>query len=165
MPLQIHGSTVSTCTQRVLLVLGELGLSSHLVEVNMMKGEHKVLATAALSKVEDTDTDQSPDFLKNIQPFGKIPTLDDGSLRIFESRAICRYLVAKYAPKDSPLSLPVKADDIAAFEQVASVECSYFDPNITKLAYEKMLKRYFGLFRMIATLLLTDTMPKDDGSR
>ena len=89
----------------------------------------------------------TPDFLEDpaytqvFHPFGRIPALQDGSNRIFESKAICRYLVAKYAPDDSELSLPKEARDVGAFEQAASVEFSYFDPNVTKLAYEKLFKK------------------------
>ncbi|THY42255.1 glutathione S-transferase III [Aureobasidium pullulans] len=40
---------------------------------------------------------------------------------------------------------PTKLEEIARFEQVASVESSYFDTSIFKIAYEKMFKQFFGL--------------------
>ncbi|THX64148.1 glutathione S-transferase III [Aureobasidium pullulans] len=94
----------------------------------MKRGEHK-----------------TPDFIRDVHPFGKLPAFEDGSLHIFESRAICRYLVAKYASPDSVMLPPTKLGDIASFEQVASVESSYFDTSIFKIAYEKMFKQFFGL--------------------
>lgn len=62
-------------------------------------------------------------------------------MHIFESRAICRYLVAKYASSDSVMPPPTKLEEIARFEQEASVESSYFDTSIFKIAYEKMFKQ------------------------
>ncbi|THV85403.1 glutathione S-transferase III, partial [Aureobasidium pullulans] len=88
---------------------------------------------------------RTPDFIRDVHPFGKLPAFEDGSLHIFESRAICRYLVAKYASPDSVMPPPTKLEEIARFEQVASVESSYFDTSIFKIAYEKMFKQFFGL--------------------
>ena len=79
--------------------------------------------------------------MQQFHSFGRIPALQDGSDRIFESKAICRYLVAKYASDSSELSLPKEARDVGAFEQAASVEFSYFDPVVTKLGYEKLFKK------------------------
>ncbi|KAG2170777.1 hypothetical protein JADG_010516 [Aureobasidium aubasidani] len=111
-----------------MLVLNELDLSYELISIDMKRGEHK-----------------TSDFIRDVHPFGKLPAFEDGSLHIFESRAICRYLVAKYASPDSVMLSPTKLEDIASFEQVASVESSYFDTSIFKIAYEKMFKQFFGL--------------------
>ncbi|KAI4732024.1 hypothetical protein E4T49_00116 [Aureobasidium sp. EXF-10728] len=118
MALKLYGSKMSTCTQRVMLVLNELSLSYELVDINMMKGEHKVILVNPLSDALEVD-----------------------SLRIFESKAISRYLVAEYASSKSTLCIPAKSKDLALFEQAASVEYSYFEPSISKLAYEKMFKK------------------------
>ena len=63
--------------RKVVIFLAEKGLDYELVEVDMMKGEHK-----------------TPDFLKK-NPSGKLPVLelDDGRC-LAESIAICRYLEA-----------------------------------------------------------------------
>ena len=82
------------------------------------------------------------DFVEKVHPFGRIPALEDGAVHIFESKAICRYLVAKYATSDSSLTLPQNAGELAMFEQAASVEYSYFEPAVFKLAYELMFKKY-----------------------
>lgn len=44
MSVKLLGSAQSTCTQRVLLVLRELGVEYDLEEISMQKGEHKVKA-------------------------------------------------------------------------------------------------------------------------
>lgn len=83
---------------------------------------------------------QDKQYIAKFHPFGRIPALQDGDLIVFESRAICRYLVAKYAKDDSTLRLPTHPAKLAHFEQLASVEYSYFDPAVTQLAYEKLFK-------------------------
>lgn len=40
--LALYGAVYSTCTQRVLIVLNELGLSYEMKNVDLMKGAHKV---------------------------------------------------------------------------------------------------------------------------
>lgn len=42
MSVKVFGAQYSTCTQRVLAVLHELGVQYHLEFVDMTKGEHKV---------------------------------------------------------------------------------------------------------------------------
>lgn len=51
---------------------------------------------------------QQPAFL-NINPCGKIPALVDADLCIFESAAICNYILNRYAPAS-----PIKPQDPAA---------------------------------------------------
>ncbi|KAH0290414.1 glutathione S-transferase III, partial [Aureobasidium sp. EXF-3399] len=121
-----------------MLVLNELGLPYELVSIDMGKAEHK-----------------TPKFVREMHPFGKLPALEDGSLHLFESRAICKYLVAKYASPDSGMSLPELPEDIAMYEQAASVEYSYFDTSVFKLAYEKKFKEFFGRGEADSTVVET----------
>lgn len=85
---------------------------------------------------------QTEKFVKDFHPFGRLPVVDDEGVRLFESRAICSYLVAKYAPTESPFRHPADAASLGVFEQMASVEYSYFDTAMSKLAYEKIFKKY-----------------------
>lgn len=43
MAIKLYGSTLSTCTQRVLQVLTELDVPYEYSDVNMALGEHKVI--------------------------------------------------------------------------------------------------------------------------
>lgn len=40
--ITLHGAVYSTCTQRVLIALHELGLDFKLQSIEMKEGEHKV---------------------------------------------------------------------------------------------------------------------------
>src|SRR3989338_674338 len=125
MVYKLLGSPISTCVQRVLTTLKEKNLEYELVPIDLSKGEHK-----------------SASFLEK-QPFGVIPVLDDDGFLIYESRAICRYLEAKHKGQGTEL-IPTEIKALALFEQGASIETSYFDPNASGLAFEKLFKGLFG---------------------
>ncbi|KAG8702971.1 hypothetical protein FRC12_015543 [Ceratobasidium sp. 428] len=128
MVIKIHGVKESTCTKRVLTVCNELGLKYEVVHVDYMKGAHK-----------------QPEYLDTMQPFGVVPVLEDeDGTKIYESRAMCRYLTAKYG-KDSGL-LPSSNDVVryGLFEQAASVEYSSFDPYASGLTRERVFSKIFG---------------------
>ncbi|CAE6472752.1 unnamed protein product [Rhizoctonia solani] len=124
----IHGIAMSTCTQRVVTVCNELGINYKINTIDFAAKEHK-----------------SPEYIATKQPFGAVPVLvDEDGTQLFESRAISRYLVAKYG-KDSGL-VPNQTDLKAygLFEQAASIEYSTFDPNAAPLTYERVFAPMFG---------------------
>ncbi|CAE6417859.1 unnamed protein product [Rhizoctonia solani] len=124
----IHGHAFSTCTKRVTATCNEIGLKYKIVTIDFANKEHK-----------------TEEYLATRQPFGVIPVLvDEDGTQIYESRAICRYLVAKYG-KDSGL-LPSQSDIKAygLFEQAASVEYSSFDPYAAPLTGERIFAKMFG---------------------
>ncbi|EED23155.1 glutathione-S-transferase theta, GST, putative [Talaromyces stipitatus ATCC 10500] len=129
MAFKLYGSPLSGCTQRVLLVLAEKGVEDfELLPVNLMKGEHKM-----------------PNYTEK-HPFGVIPLLEEGEFRLFESRAISRYLAIKY--KDKGTSLVPSAGDWAGwalFEQWAAVESSNFHYYCEQILTQKMWNPYKGL--------------------
>ncbi len=63
---------------RTIWTLEELGVPYERKIMNAMKGEHKQPAFLALN------------------PFGKVPTIQDGEVTLYESSAICIYLGDKY---------------------------------------------------------------------
>ncbi|KAL2822788.1 glutathione S-transferase [Aspergillus cavernicola] len=101
-----------------------MSIQVFVVPINVTKGEH----TTSL-------------FVAECHPFGKIPVFKQGNTQIFESRAIWRYLAAKY---QADLGPPANPDDLATFEQLDSVGYSHFDPAISGLAYGKLFKRARG---------------------
>lgn len=101
MPLTVHGSPYSTCSQRVLTALAEKGVEAEVHSLNFATQEHK-----------------QPEFLK-LQPFGKVPVLEDDGFFVYESRAIAKYIAKKYAGQGTKL-IPDDSDVKAygLFEQV-----------------------------------------------
>ena len=74
--IKIYGSKRSSAFRCVWLA-EELGLEYEIVEVDFQKGEHK-----------------SPEYLK-LNPNEKVPTMTDGDFVLWESLAICYYLMEK----------------------------------------------------------------------
>jgi len=129
MPIKVYGMAMSTCTQRVLTTLIEKGLKYEIVNVDFAAGEHK-----------------SPKYLEEKQPFGVIPVLiDEDGFKIYESRAICRYLELKYKGKGTELIPSKDASSQGLFEQAASIETSYFDPYASPIVFERAFKKMKGL--------------------
>jgi glutathione S-transferase len=71
----------------------------------------------------------------------------DDTLSLFESRAIGRYLVAKYGPGSGSTLVPDPSDIVATakFEQAMSIENNNFDPTGGQLAFELLLKPVRGM--------------------
>ncbi|TFK45755.1 glutathione S-transferase [Heliocybe sulcata] len=124
MVLKLYGHTVSSATKRVACIANELKVPYELVTIDLFSGEHKW--AAALEK----------------QPFGELPWIDDGGFVLYESRAICRYLVAKYGPSSS--LVPKDLTGNAKFEQAASIEICNFEPYAHVIAIEKLIKPASG---------------------
>src|SRR4051812_8670664 len=83
--MKIYGHPMSTCTRKVLTTLVEKSHEPELVVVDFATGEHK--KPAHMSR----------------QPFGQIPTLEDGGFTLYESRAMMRYIdETKSGPKLTP---------------------------------------------------------------
>ncbi|KAK3385818.1 putative glutathione S-transferase, partial [Podospora didyma] len=127
MVIKIHGLKGSTCTQRVCTVLYEKNIPFEFIDVDFAIGEHK-----------------SEKYMR-LHPFGKVPVLDDDGFILFESRAIAKYIAAKYADQGTPL-LPAAGDlkTIGLYEQACSMEQSYFDPPTFGLSFEKLWKSWQG---------------------
>lgn len=76
--LKLHYHPLSTYSRRVRIACIEKGISIELVELDMAKGAHR-----------------SPDFLR-LNPYGRVPTLEDDGVVLYESTAILEYLEATH---------------------------------------------------------------------
>ncbi|GFP85623.1 glutathione s-transferase parb [Phtheirospermum japonicum] len=127
MAIKVHGATFSTATWRVLACLHEKGLDYEFVTINMIgAGEHK----------------KEP-FI-SINPFGQVPALEDGDLKLFESRAISRYIAYAYAENGTSLVI----DDPKKMAIVGvgmEVEAHQYDPPAAKLTWELCMKPLMGM--------------------
>ncbi|KAG6907132.1 hypothetical protein DXG01_010351 [Tephrocybe rancida] len=126
MVLKLHAFPLSTNSRRVAAVLIEKQVPFELVVIDRAVNEHK-----------------SADYLKK-QPFGQAPYIDDDGFILFESRAISRYIATKYANQGTKL-IPTDLKEIALFEQAASIEVTNFDPSVTVIFWENVVKLRFGL--------------------
>ncbi|CEN61846.1 hypothetical protein ASPCAL08494 [Aspergillus calidoustus] len=131
MSLKLNGHLQSLCTQRVLLTLAEKGVKDfELVSVDFMTGEHKL-----------------PAYTEK-HPFGLIPLLEDGDFKLFESRAIARYIATKFHGQGTPLTpAPGDVQSWALFEQWASVE-----QNFTAYADQILTQKLWNGFRGLPTI-------------
>ena len=126
MAIKLYGPAMSTCVKRVLTTLKEKGLEYELVPVDLSKGEHKSEA------------------FREKQPFGVVPVLEDDGFVIYESRAICRYLEAKYKGQGTELIPTGDVQALGIFEQGASIETGYYDACVSGIVFEKLFKPMFG---------------------
>ncbi|KAF8212788.1 glutathione S-transferase [Mycena galopus ATCC 62051] len=79
-----------------------------------------------------------------MQPFGQVPVLDDDGFLLYESRAICRYIIEKYPDQGTDL-MPKGLKERAMVEQMAYVEAMTFHPAITAIIEEALGKPRSGL--------------------
>ncbi|KAF7290425.1 hypothetical protein HMN09_01300600 [Mycena chlorophos] len=80
-------------------------------------------------------------------PFGLVPVLEDDGVFIYETRAICRYIVDKY-PAYGPRLAPgsdSSAAERAKFEAAACVEAMTFFAKVVELGREVLKKPAQGL--------------------
>lgn len=126
MAMKLHGTVGSNATFRALVALIEKDLDFEFVTVDYAGREHK-----------------TPQFLER-NPFGQIPAFEDGNLKLFESRAISKYVSEAYADKGTNLTNndPKKM----AIQTVwMEVESQKFEPASARLVWELALKPILGL--------------------
>jgi len=104
----IHGTPGSPYLRSALLGLEEKGTPYRLNVVGM--GEHKQAAHLAR------------------HPFGRIPVLDHGDFRLYETQAILRYLDAVFP--DPPLR-PTDAQRLARMDQIVGIVDWYLFPQVS----------------------------------
>ncbi|KAF5345702.1 hypothetical protein D9758_013049 [Tetrapyrgos nigripes] len=127
MTLKIYGYHNSTCSKRVAVVLYSKKIPHEFIPVDIVTAKEN----------------RSAEFLEK-QPFGQVPILEDDEegIRLYESRAICRYLEGKY-PDKGPKLIPSDSDKKgkAMFEQAASTEAANFDPYASKAAFQTVIRK------------------------
>jgi glutathione S-transferase len=117
--LKLFGSPVSTCTRKVLATLNETKTPFDFVAIDFAKGEHKAPAHMAR------------------QPFGQVPALEDDGFKMYEARAMARYIDAKAGGSLTPKDLQGRA----RMEQWISVETENFSSHAMKFIYHSVFKR------------------------
>ncbi|MBI1776576.1 MAG: glutathione S-transferase family protein [Proteobacteria bacterium] len=106
--ITIHGIPGSPFVRSALLGLEEKGVSYRLAAMAM--GEHK--SEAHLQR----------------NPFGRIPVLDHGAFRLYETQAILRYVDAAFP---GPALQPKEVPAAARMNQIAGIVDWYFFPQVS----------------------------------
>jgi glutathione S-transferase len=99
-PIRLHTTRLSGHGHRVKLFLTLLDLPFEVIELNMAAGENR-----------------RPDYLA-LNPFGQVPTIEDGEIVLFDSNAILVYLAKRYG---DPSWLPQDALGAAAVQRWLSL--------------------------------------------
>ncbi|KAL1211473.1 Glutathione S-transferase F11 [Cardamine amara subsp. amara] len=125
MVVKVYGQIKAANPQRVLLCFLEKDIEFEVIHVDLDKHEQK-----------------KPEHLLR-QPFGKVPAIEDGDLKLFESRAIARYYAAKYADQGTDL-LGKTLEKRAIVDQWMEVETNYFYVVVLPLVMNIVFKPKFG---------------------
>ncbi|XP_057433982.1 glutathione S-transferase F9-like [Lotus japonicus] len=110
MAVKVYGAYYPSA-QRVLVCLVEKEIQFETLPLDALKQEH-----------------QDPHYLK-LQPFGKMPVIQDGDYTLYESRAIIRYLAEKYKNQGTEL-LGRTIEERGLVEQWLEVEAHQFHPPV-----------------------------------
>ncbi|KAM8710690.1 hypothetical protein ACLKA7_017330 [Drosophila subpalustris] len=126
----LYGIDISPPVRACLLTLRALELPFEYIEVNLLAGEHR-----------------NEDFLKK-NPQHTVPLLDDNGTYIWDSHAICCYLVDKYGKTDElyPKDLVKRAhidqrlyfDASVFFMSLRNITVPYFYKKVNQVPQEKI---------------------------
>src|ERR1700757_4819182 len=122
--MKLYHHPLSPNARRVLLTAAHLGIGLDEQGVDVTRGEHK-----------------SPDYLA-LNPNGMVPTLVDGSLTLWESRAIIQYLAAK---KPARGLLGKGEAERADITRRAPWDAAHLSPAVGTLIFETLFKPMLGL--------------------
>ncbi|GAQ83511.1 Glutathione S-transferase [Klebsormidium nitens] len=121
----LYGIYLSTCTRTVMTALEEKNVPYKFVIVDVTKGEGKQPAHLAR------------------QPFGQVPALEDGDVKMFETRAIVRYIANKWASQGTDL-LGKTAAEKALTDTWTEVESQNYDPPISVIVAQRVFRAMHG---------------------
>lgn len=121
--MKLYGPALSNNVFRPMLVAKHLGLPIELVPVSLPTGEHKGEA------------------FRKLNPFGRIPALEDGEFRLFESVAICQYLASKTQNDLFPNDPQVRAQ-VTAWQVWSS---AHLVRAVGMIQFNRLFKRMFGM--------------------
>lgn len=122
--MKLYVNVLSPNVRRARLTAAVLGLALDEIAIDFAKNEQK-----------------SPAYLA-LNPNGVVPTLVDGDFVLTESRAIMQYLATK---KPEAGLLPRDERGRADVTRWQFWDSSHFSPQVGTLAFQRVLKKRFGL--------------------
>jgi glutathione S-transferase len=120
--LRIYHSPLSTPANKVLMCANALGIAYEPVAVDLRRKEQKSRA-----------------YLE-INPFGKVPAIDDDGYYLFESNAIMKYLCRKHASELYPDDLHAQA----FVDEWCDFSISLLAPAIGRVVFNRILAPLSG---------------------
>ncbi|GLJ52789.1 hypothetical protein SUGI_1124570 [Cryptomeria japonica] len=120
MVVKLLGPAYASSSRRVLACLIEKDIEFEVVHVDTIKGEQR-----------------KPEFLA-LQPFGKVPVVQDGSLTLFESRAIIRYYsekICRIGDLPAGINMPQDKALIESSVQKLSEVLDVYEERLSKSKY------------------------------
>ncbi|MBV1860137.1 MAG: glutathione S-transferase family protein [Nannocystaceae bacterium] len=122
-PMKLYIAHGSPNCRKVHAVVEALGLKPELVLLNPATGE--------LS---------APSFLE-VNPNGKVPALQEGELRLWESNAIMAYLCRRHGPTSLYPEEPAARADV---DRWLSWDLAHFGAHLASALFERVFKRFAG---------------------
>jgi len=120
--LKIYGLNASSPSNKVRYTANALGLDYQFEQVNLTAGEGQKTAYLA------------------VHPLGKVPAIDDGGFKLFESGAICRYLAGKVESSFYPSELKERAE----IDQWADFSTSHIMNAVSKIVFNRVFYKFLG---------------------
>jgi glutathione S-transferase len=121
--MKLYNANFSPNALRVRAVVYELGLTPEMIDIDISKGENR-----------------TPEYLA-LNPNGKVPTLVDGALVIWESRAINAYLASLFPERKLYPAAPAER---AMVDQWSYWQAIHLGPAMQRTAFERVQKKLFG---------------------
>ncbi|MFM0122952.1 glutathione S-transferase [Paraburkholderia sp. RL18-101-BIB-B] len=106
-PIRLHTTLLSGHGHRVKLFLTLLDLPFEVVELDMKAGENR-----------------KPEYLA-LNPFGQVPTIQDGDITLFDSNAILVYLAKRYGDASWLPEDPLGAAAVQRWLSLAAGQIAY----------------------------------------
>lgn len=122
--MKLYVSPLSPNARRAMLVNHLVGSIAEVVPVDLRSGQHK-----------------EPWFLA-LNPNHKVPTLEDGSVRLWESNAIAQYLAAKAGRADLWPTDPAAQADVSRWQFWTH---THLNGPVNAIVFERLLKNLFGM--------------------
>jgi glutathione S-transferase len=122
----VHGIPGSPYVRMPLLACEEKGVPYTLKAMEFGAGTHK-----------------TPEYLKTLHPFGRIPAIEHGDFRLYEASAIIRYIDRAFP---GPALAPTDPKAAARMDQVMNIVDWYVMPSIgSKIGFNRVVKPIFGM--------------------
>lgn len=121
--MKFYNADFSPNALRTRAVIHELGFTPEIVNIDISKGENRTAEYLA------------------INPNGKVPSLADGDLVIWESRAINAYLAALKPERELNPADPKRR---AIVDQWQYWQAIHLSPAMQRVAFERVQKKAFG---------------------